>query len=80
MSEPTNKVPACPNPACRTTDGSKRMGHEVRGVYDGVLFWSCMACGHVWPRNFGERDRLNRAAAKAVAELLSPEHVRDRDR
>ena len=34
------------SPCCST----EPLGHEVRGVYDGVLFWSCTACGHAWNR------------------------------
>lgn len=56
----------CPN--CGETDGGSRMGHQVTGVYDGVLFWSCLACGHAWPRDFGDWDRLNQAARLAVEE------------
>ena len=29
------------------------MGNEVRGVYDGILFWSCENCDYAWPRRFG---------------------------
>lgn len=28
-------------------------GYEVRGVYDGVLFWLCLNCGWAYPRIFG---------------------------
>ena len=38
---------ACPE--CEAPAG-QLIGHEVRGVYDGVLFWSCGACGHIWNR------------------------------
>jgi transposase-like protein len=34
------------------------IGHEVRGVYDGVLYWSCSLCGHAWnrwPKEYGNR-------------------------
>jgi hypothetical protein len=37
-------------PTCGNTDGSKLMGVEVRGVYDGVLYWACMRCGERWNR------------------------------
>lgn len=36
-------------------------GVEVQGVYDGVLFWECFACGwqfHRWPTG---DDYYNRA-------------------
>lgn len=44
---------------------SRVIGHEVRGVYDGVLFWSCPDCGQAWPR-FTEDDRLGRQAREHV--------------
>ena len=57
----------CPN--CGDADGSNRCGHQVHGVYDGTLYWSCFACGHVWPRDFGDWERLNKAAREAVEEV-----------
>lgn len=38
---------ACPK--CASDDIT---GIEVRGVYDGVLFWVCSDCAHAWPREF----------------------------
>jgi Zn ribbon nucleic-acid-binding protein len=35
----------CPSCSCRDV-----RGHEIRGVCDGVLFWSCVDCGFSWPR------------------------------
>ena len=29
---------------------SQKIGIEVRGVYDGVLFWKCPFCAHEWHR------------------------------
>ena len=29
---------------------SRFVGHEVSEVYDGVLFWSCPDCAHLFPR------------------------------
>lgn len=54
-------------PQCQAAAGDL-MGHEVQGVYDGVLYWSCLKCGAIWPRDFGDWDRLNKASARAVAE------------
>jgi hypothetical protein len=37
--------------------GSRTIGVQVRGLYDGVLYWQCPDCGgrwHLWP----EGDRL----------------------
>lgn len=34
------------------------IGHEVRGVYDGVLYWSCALCKLAWNRwdeSYGRR-------------------------
>lgn len=42
------------------THYSRCMGYEVRGVYDGVLIWSCPDCGHLWPR-FGEGNLHSKA-------------------
>ena len=58
------------------------IGHEVRGVYDGVLYWSCTVCGHAWNRwtsDYGRRfdtaERLvgahNDAVARALHELAA---------
>lgn len=49
------------------THFSRVMGHEVRGVYDGVLYWSCPDCGRAWPRFADGEGRLTAAAAKFVA-------------
>lgn len=61
-------MPPCPS--CKSTDNNARFSHEVRGVYDGVLYWSCAACGHVWPRDFGPRIGLQRKAEEYVADEL----------
>lgn len=29
---------------------SRKVGYDIRGVYDGVLIWGCPDCGHFWPR------------------------------
>lgn len=33
-------------PTCEHLD---QLGHVVRGVYDGVLWFSCPACLYAWP-------------------------------
>lgn len=43
------------------------MGHEVRGVYDGVLYWACMSCGVAWSRDWGGYGRRADVAAAYVA-------------
>ena len=32
------------------THFSRIIGVEIRGVYDGVLFWACPECGGTWHR------------------------------
>lgn len=61
-------LPPCP--ACGSTDGNTRCGHEVQGVYDGTLYWSCGACGHAWPRDFGAWVGLQRQADEYVAQVF----------
>ena len=36
-------------PDC-SAPGADIFGFEVRGVYDGVLYWQCSKCGHAWNR------------------------------
>lgn len=60
-----------PCPSCGSTDPNARWGHEVHGVYDGILFWSCAACSHVWPRDFGGAIGLTRKSEEYVARLRS---------
>ena len=36
-------------PHCGNADAA-RLGYEIRGVYDGVLYWVCGNCGRAWPR------------------------------
>ena len=43
----------------------RTIGVEVRGVYDGVLFWQCPDCDHRWHR-FPEGDRLRARAAQII--------------
>lgn len=55
-------------PECSNTGIAQFMGYEDPGVYDGVLVWQCLACGHYWPRKFNV-TRRDEAAAKWAAEL-----------
>ena len=43
--------------------GGEPIGHEVQGVYDGVLFWSCQKCGTAWERDgfTGRRAEIARS-------------------
>lgn len=54
-------------PSCGTT-GEQILGHIERGVYDGVLWWECLACGWGFPRDFGDWARLNVASVVNVEE------------
>lgn len=54
---------ACPE--CGCNDGSCLMGHVERGVYDGVLWWECLSCGHAWPRGGFEGRRAEVARRSA---------------
>lgn len=42
----------CPycNADLRTASGRREIGHEIQGVYDGVLYWMCPDCSYAWPR------------------------------
>lgn len=35
---------------CPDCGSSEVAGVEVRGVYDGVLYWMCMTCDWAWAR------------------------------
>ena len=49
-------------PECGNTEQSRFIGHEVRGIYDGVLYWVCGECGRAQPREFlnTRRDQASR--------------------
>jgi len=49
------------------THFSRIISHEIRGVYDGVLFWSCPDCRMAWVRDthFGPRLRASREHVEA---------------
>lgn len=36
-------------PACGAPE-ARWCGVEIRGVYDGVLYWTCEVCRHAWNR------------------------------
>jgi ssDNA-binding Zn-finger/Zn-ribbon topoisomerase 1 len=38
---------------------------EVRGVYDGGLYWECPSCHHMWPR-FPAGTKLHRIALEMI--------------
>lgn len=60
-----NNCPHCKVALSHTAaDGrthTNAIGHVVRGVYDGVLFWSCPDCQGVWHRFAANTELWNRA-------------------
>jgi hypothetical protein len=62
---------------------AKVVGVEVWGVYDGVLYWHCPACGwawHRWPEGrdlHARADRYVTAAQRAWAAAHKAEARRD---
>lgn len=45
------------------THYDRTIGVEVRGVYDGVLYWACPDCGgtwHRWPEDHHLRARAEK--------------------
>jgi len=42
----------------------REIGHEVPGVYDGVLFWHCPECGWAWPRFVATSTTLGQKSAE----------------
>lgn len=49
-------------PYCRSLNP---MGVKIQGVYDGILFWHCLACGKRWHR-FGPEHPLRRRAENYI--------------
>lgn len=45
---------------------SRLIGIEIKGVYDGVLYWQCPDCGHQWHR-WPEGHPLRKRAESYVA-------------
>lgn len=61
------RCPSCDSDA----SGGNRMGVNIPGAYDGVLFWRCMFCGHDWHRFSSE---LMRSRAEPHMNLPSDPH------
>lgn len=53
-------------PTCGVVPAVEVVGHEYRGVYDGVLIWSHLACGAAWPRFEPTPNGHSRLHDKAV--------------
>lgn len=49
------------------THFGRTIGMEVRGVYDGVLYWFCPDCGWAWHR-WEEGNRLRTKAQSYIDE------------
>jgi transposase-like protein len=54
-------------PQCGNDVPAKTIGYEVRGVYDGVLFWICAECNTAYQR-WGHQDRLHDVARPYIEE------------
>ena len=52
-------------PHCGDTD---YIGFEVRGVYDGVLYWVCSKCNYAWARFTDGRTRLTQLSREYADE------------
>ena len=50
---------------CPKCGDSEPIGHIVRGVYDGVLFWQCR-CGHAWARFTNRNSWGNRLVDASI--------------
>lgn len=61
------RCPSCDSDA----SGGNRMGVNIPGAYDGVLFWRCMFCGHDWHRF---SSKLMRSRAESHMNLPSDPH------
>lgn len=47
-------------PHCGNADVHAKKGHRIPPIFDGVLFWECLACGKAYPRIFvGASERAN---------------------
>ena len=59
-------------PSCGNDSNADIIGYEVRGVYDGVLFWICASCNTAFQR-WKEGDRLNERAQTYIDEWNTKE-------
>lgn len=57
-------LPRCPRGCANEYEasdgrtGTRVIGHEVPGLYDGIAYWSCPTCGTSWHR-FGPPGRVH---------------------
>jgi len=51
--------------ACAKCGRRSPWGVEVRGVYDGVLYWECPACQHAWSR-WPEGSPMHKKAVEMI--------------
>jgi hypothetical protein len=52
---------------CPKCTGTRIVGIEVRGVYDGVLYWVCETCNTAFPRNWEGYGRRKDICEEHVA-------------
>lgn len=68
-------MPVTNEPKCQYCNGTSIVGVEVRGVYDGVLYWECKGCGGTAHR-FPQSDRLYAKAKPFVhPPVIGPEDL-----
>lgn len=63
MQPERESCPGCGSNQISNDGAVRTIGVEIRGVYDGVLFWQCPDCGtrwHRWPIGSRLRERANR--------------------
>lgn len=51
------------------THFGREVGHEIPGVYDGILFWSCPDCGGAWHRWDKDCGRRYQEADRQIKEI-----------
>lgn len=71
MSDDIDACPACDADLLYERNGqtyTRLVGVEVRGVYDGILYWMCPSCEHRWHRwSYEDQPRLHAAAEPYVS-------------
>lgn len=80
MSAPVvpEPCPKCGVDLAYEVDGysyTRRIGVEVQGVYDGVLYWLCPFCDHRWNRWPEDHSRHAVAAEYMQNHALAPKSV-----
>lgn len=55
-------------PYGEATNWRREIGHEIQGVYDGILYYTCPDCEKAWNRWTESTDRLYQEAERYVRE------------